>query len=262
MDITLFEDSFCISELWFEAYAELLFEAYAFLYRWLQDQNDLVLLLLLMVVVLVGGLLNSIVSQELRMRALTRSAKALDLSFKTCESSKSDAFLNQFRRFLSSSNCRNVMEGRLDEIDILIGDSYFKKGSSNNDGGNNTGKVYFSFIAFASDQLKVPEFSMSPETWFCRLLEGISTHLTGEGDIDFPDHPKFSENYRLSGPDEASIRKFFNSRLLEHFEAHTEWNVHAINGGIIFYRSSGRVHPKNLQKFLDEGLFMLQAIMP
>ena len=245
MDITHFKDPASI--------LRLMSEAYGFLYQWFQYLLDVGGFPLLMVVVLVGALLISIASQMLRMRSLSGPAHALGLSFKSAESSNSEAFLQRFRRF-RSNNTRHVMEGRFDETDIMIGDCH--------DGRDRKYRVYFSFVAFASDQLQIPAFSMAPEGLCDKVLEGVFAHLTGEGDIDFPDHPQFSNHYRLSGPDETSIRQFFDSRLLEYFEAHTGWNVHAIKGGIIFHRSSGLVHPKNLQKFLDEGLFMLQAIMP
>lgn len=243
MDATLFKRITTLID-WLNA------EVYEFLYPWIQYLMDVGGFPLVLGVVLIGGLVISIGSQTLRMMILSRPAKALGLSFKSAESSNTE-FLHRFRRF-HSKNVRNVMEGRFDETDVMIGDCH---------DGRDRHRAYFSFVAFGSDQLRIPEFSMLPEGLFDKALEGVFTHLTGEGDIDFHDHPQFSKQYRLTGPDETAIRQFFDSRLLNYFEAHAGWNVHAINGGIIFHRSSGRVHPKNLKKFLDEGLFMLQAFM-
>ena len=49
------------------------------------------------------------------------------------------------------------MEGRFDETDVMIGDCH---------DGRDRHRAYFSFVAFGSDQLQIPEFSISSEGLF------------------------------------------------------------------------------------------------
>lgn len=67
---------------------------------------------------------------------------------------------------------------------------------------------------------RVPVFSFDREM----LLEKLS-HLAGFRDIDFPEHPNFSDDFYVRGDDPEKIRAFFTSEIISFFSAYGFYHI-------------------------------------
>jgi hypothetical protein len=91
----------------------------------------------------------------------------------------------------------------------------------------------------------LPRFALAPEGWFSRL-----GGLFGMQDIDFDESPEFSREYRLTGPDEESVRKLFSPEIRQYFAATPRQHV-AGGGPFLFWWQETRLPPTD---HLDEWL--------
>lgn len=106
-------------------------------------------------------------------------------------------------------------------------------------------------IAFRFPGRNFPRFWAHPETWADRIGARL-----GAQDIDFEDHPKFSEAYALRGEDEGAVRPLFGTGILDAlgdrpdcaFEGYGEW--------ILFYRPSRVVPVGALGAFVSDAEFI------
>lgn len=83
-------------------------------------------------------------------------------------------------------------------------------------------------------EAELPHFSLDPEKLRHKLLD-----LKKGKDIDFPDAPRFSGRYRLSGPDEAAIRDLFSPQLLDMLARHPGRRARCYGDRLVWYRPSG-----------------------
>jgi uncharacterized membrane protein YhaH (DUF805 family) len=98
---------------------------------------------------------------------------------------------------------------------------------------------------FKSDEFKLPKFDLCPEHFLYKMAS-----VFGGQDIDFPEHPNFSQLYRLKSEDEWAARKLFNQEVLRTFERHPDLYVEGSSQWLIVYRSGKRVRPSELSQFL------------
>jgi len=66
----------------------------------------------------------------------------------------------------------------------------------------------------------VPVFSFDREM----LLEKLS-HLAGFNDIDFPEHPEFSNDFYVRGNNPEKVRAFFTPELISFFSAYGFYHI-------------------------------------
>ena len=66
----------------------------------------------------------------------------------------------------------------------------------------------------------VPVFSFDREM----LLEKLS-HLAGFHDIDFPEHPEFSNDFYVRGNNPEKVREFFTAELISFFSAYGFYHI-------------------------------------
>ena len=136
------------------------------------------------------------------------------------------------------------MRGQSDDIAVTIMDHRYSSGSGK------TRKVSEqTVIVFQSDLLSLPSFTLRPED----LAHKISTAVLGYQDIDFDDHPAFSEQYHLHGNDEGSIRQLFNDNVLGYFEQHGRIVVDGTGDSLMFCRLRKTVAVKDLKSLLEQG---------
>ena len=96
-----------------------------------------------------------------------------------------------------------------------------------------------------SKQLGLPEFFMEPETLFRKL----KIYLKLNKDINFPEYPKFSSQYYLTGEDEDYIRATFQDPVLKLFSAERDWTLEGVNYYMVLYRRN-QLLPPNAASFL------------
>ena len=80
----------------------------------------------------------------------------------------------------------------------------------------------------------------------------------GFQDIDFDEHPAFSEMFVVQGKDEAAIRRFFDSEIVDMLEQRKAVAVDA-TAGLFIYGNVSRKKPDEISDLMEEGYALYQA---
>jgi len=101
----------------------------------------------------------------------------------------------------------------------------------------------------------VPVFSFDREM----LLEKLS-HLAGFHDIDFPEHPDFSDDFYVRGNDPKKVRAFFTPELISFFSAYGFYHI-MCNGSELMVRQFLRpASPAEASAMIAFGLALKEKI--
>lgn len=205
----------------------------------------------LSIALLIGTvLLLGVRSRKKRTAALQLIAQTLGLPFQPAGDPSLVDELSVFQLFSRGRSKRitNLIRAETEDIRAALFDYQYTIGS-----GKSTQTLHQTVVSLQALDLKLPEFSMRPET----LLHKIGGWF-GYADIDFADHPIFSRAFLLRGPNEQNIRRLFVPGLLEFFEARKGLYVEARGTRFISYRARKRVTPAEVQAEMDNGLKLLQ----
>lgn len=137
----------------------------------------------------------------------------------------------------------NLLAGETEEVRISIFDYCYTTGS-----GKQTHTTKLTIAALESPQLKIPAFTLRPESLFDKI-----GGLFGLQDIDFAEHPEFSSSFVLKGAEEELIRKLFTRHLLDFFANRKGCCVEAFSGMVVFYRPGPRRKPEEFSNLLEEA---------
>lgn len=146
---------------------------------------------------------------------------------------------------------KNLLQGETDFARIQIFDYRYTVGS-----GKNKSSYHQTVVCMTSDSIQCPSFTLSPEGFFNRIGQ-----LFGMKDIDFDEHPEFSNMFQLNGDDEQAIRNFFDRPLLDFFCKRSGQYVESAPGQLIFYRSRATVKPEKWKELMGQGFEVYQAIL-
>ena len=83
----------------------------------------------------------------------------------------------------------------------------------------------------------------------------------GYQDINFGDHPVFSESYLLRGHQETQVRDLFTEKVLNYYSRHDDLCTEGDGQRLVFYRRHQKVEPGWLEAFLEQGLDVLDLFM-
>ena len=142
----------------------------------------------------------------------------------------------------------NVMFAETDTTSLAIFEYQYTVG-----GGKNSQTHRFTMAAMETPTLRLPQFTTRPEGF----LDGIGS-VIGLQDIDFDEHPEFSDAFVLKGENETAIRNFFDTRILDLFANHKGVHVDA-HGSMLTYRTKGRQNPESIPTFMAEAYEFLNA---
>jgi hypothetical protein len=187
-----------------------------------------------------------------RRDAMRVSAERMNLSFSENDDQSLRQRLSRFHLFSQgrSRRIRNVMRGRVADLDIAIFDYRYRTG-----GGNSSRTWRQTVLHFDVQRMKLPPFSLRPEHFFHRLGQ-----VFGYQDVDFDTHPTFSSKYLLRGAHEDEIRSVFSDQLLTHLETQTGLSTEAAGGDLIYYRANRRVDPERIGEFIKDGVQILAML--
>jgi hypothetical protein len=101
-------------------------------------------------------------------------------------------------------------------------------------------------VLFQFDEFEFPSFSLQPEGWMGRMLDG----LMGGQDIDFEDSPLFSKKYLLTGRHKSNVRKLFSKSVRIHFEKQLGLRIVAQSKQLLLYRPGKLCSPAELESFV------------
>ena len=91
--------------------------------------------------------------------------------------------------------------------------------------------THVTVVHLSETEFQIPDFALEPEGLWSKFSE-----LVGGKDIDFPDHPAFSQKYYLRGENEEAIRQFFTEPLLNFLENREEMHVECHKNKLLFYK--------------------------
>ena len=113
--------------------------------------------------------------------------------------------------------------------------------------GKNSSTHNFTLALIDCGGCPVPEFELKPESFIYKIGEAL-----GFKDIDLPAFPLFSDKYRLTGPDEASIHLFFTPRRAAWFERHQGLRVMGAPGHIILSANDRYLPVNSWPTFIED----------
>jgi hypothetical protein len=180
--------------------------------------------------------------EQKRTAAMRQAAQAMGFTF----TDRDDAVLARpFPAFDRGSGrqARNVMTGRSGGRPAALFDhQYTIRSGKNNTTHRQTVVVFDGFAG-------LPDFSLGPEHFFHKIATAL-----GYQDIDFDEHPEFSQHYLLRGADEAAIRAVFNTDVLAFLSQERGWTVQSVGGAVAVLRANRRCDPGQAPAFLADSL--------
>lgn len=113
-------------------------------------------------------------------------------------------------------------------------------------------------MSVESTSLVHPVFNLRPEEFWSKVEAAF-----GGQDIDFVEHPDFSNKYVLKGESEEEIRIYMDTMLLDFFAAQNKICCEAREGAILYYHSYKRVGPdaEKLQQFMEESMGVFEELI-
>lgn len=143
----------------------------------------------------------------------------------------------------------NLMEKKdafMDEQVYIFDYAYTRGKKKKNDRHRYMQTVFF----MQSKHLGLPEFLMKPETFFHK----VGNYLGMSHDIDFVEHPEFSEQYLLQSSDEDRLRGLMNDEILHFFKVEKDWSLEGIGYFMIFYKHNTLLSPATIEYFHKKGM--------
>ena len=191
-----------------------------------------------------------IVFEKKRTEKISGVAEELGLQFSAEENGPLLGKLQVFQMFNKgrARKMKNVMTAETDAASLAIFEYQYTTGS-----GKNSKTHRFTVAAMETPALQLPQFTTRPEGFLDRIGSAM-----GFQDIDFDEHPEFSDAFVLKGEDETAIRAFFDQRMLDLFANNKGVYVDA-DGSMLTYRKPGRQKPEAIPDFMAEAYEFLNA---
>lgn len=204
---------------------------------------------------LIGGIFYwSHVQTKKRTEALRQIAASLDLKFDS-EKYKPEALgLGRIESFTKGHSRKvfNLMRGTFADAECLVFDYRYTTG-----GGKNSSTYEQTVVAFQIKGAQLPQFTCKPEHFFHKFADMFVFE-----DINFEQHPRFSDSYRLNGKDEAAVRSIFNDsviQLLEQERGHP-WSVDGGGDWLAIHKANRKVEPQACGQFLLDCTTLLNEM--
>lgn len=183
--------------------------------------------------------------EKRRRAALQVAADEMGFTFTEKDETKLGSMPRSFELFDRgrARKFRNILTGRIADINVVIFDYQYKVGS-----GKNSSTYRMTVAAFHVASLNVPQFEIRPENVFHK----IGTKF-GKQDINFAEHPEFSKKFLLRGEDEEAVRALFTPDTIETFMKDHKRCAETRDTWFLTYRQGKRVKPDDMHAFLEEG---------
>lgn len=158
-------------------------------------------------------------------------------------------FLKEFDLYINSAwagsnaltgSSNNVLMGVMNGRNVLVSDQIYSTGS-----GKHRTTHEKTLAAIELREANLPFMCLYPEGFFDKVFDGFTKY-----DIDFPNHPDFSQKYVLYGKNEMQIRTFFDDRILAFYEQQPEFNT-VCGGKYLVIWSGGLLNPAEIMAQLN-----------
>jgi len=219
------------------------------------SRNQIVITVIGLGVILVIAIIVAAVRRERKRKAAIRAAASdLGLEFREKAPEILDTLSRRFGMFKRGHSRRvhNVLEGQIEDIGVAIFDYRYTTGGGEHQSTSHQTVVLLR-LAPGND---LPALQISPENVFHKLASGF-----GFSDIDFDEHPEFSDKYLVKGKDEDRIRALLTPRMMEALCAHPKRpSIQAEGELFVYWRSGKRVKPEQLDDLLRDAFEGCPAI--
>lgn len=184
--------------------------------------------------------------QRLRREAIEKFAAESGLVFSSEDTEQFRTRLLEFQFFKEGRAHRvyNLLRAEAEGVRLSVFDYQYTTGS-----GKHQHTHRQSVLVVESDSLHLPPLTIRPES----LLDAIA-NVFGFRDIDFADHPEFSQRFVLKSPNEELTRKLFDAEIFQFFVARRDVSLEANRNRMVYLRRGKSVQPKDLKAFLADGL--------
>ncbi len=194
---------------------------------------------------IVSGIVWSIVAEQKRKQAMEQAATQLGLAFSEKLSDEDQGLFQNFAiaQLGHSRSATNAITADSGELRMVIFDYVYTSGS-----GKNKSTHRQNIVMCSSPMLKLPQFSIAPESFFHRIADFL-----GYKDIDFDEDEPFSRQFLLKGPDEAAVRELFNAQRRAAFMKFTDVTIEGSGHTFIFYQPRKRRDVEHLRELMESG---------
>ena len=151
-----------------------------------------------------------------RSRLIEAAANELDLIIEPDGAAELTSALSSFPLFQLGINreITNLIVAETTEVTLSIFDYKYEIRTKP---ANPNRHFWQTVVAIRSPELQAPAFHLYPEGVFSKIGSAL-----GGQDIDFDDHPEFSNAFVLKSEAEDETREFFDQPLLDFFAQHSD----------------------------------------
>lgn len=144
----------------------------------------------------------------------------------------------------------NVIHGTIGRTQVAVFDFEYSYGKA---------RPRQTVVRLAWRGAKIPEFSISPVTWFSKDLFEL---VYGQQGIQFDSDPTFTNNYTLRGLTASAVRRLFTGVVRKFYEQHPGLTTDVSSNRLFYFRAGVRVAPSDIQTFLSEAFQLLTLLQP
>lgn len=118
-----------------------------------------------------------------------------------------------------------------------------------------TAKIYRQTVFFMdSKKLELPEFLMKPE----HFLHKIGKYFNLVKDIEFTNHPEFSNKYLIQSEYPDMLKEQTKEGLINMLSIENKWTLEGINYHLIFYEAGRLISIDQIKNFHNKGLAIFE----
>lgn len=174
-------------------------------------------------------------------------AKELSMTYSATDEFGLFRLLKDFKLFRKGHGKRitNILKEKSEfhETNISIFDYEYTQGHGKH------AKTYQQTVFFIqSKSLDLPKFYLQPEWFFHRIA-----NYFGINDIDFEEHPEFSDQYLLKSKEESRMRQKMTDEVIHFFTIEKDWYLEGVNYYLIVYMDTVLVPSKNISFLYEKG---------
>lgn len=189
-----------------------------------------------------------------RAEAMKRASESLGYTYEATGHPEWLESANRLPLFSAghSKKISNLILGTFNRLPFTLADYQYVIS-----GGKESSTRKQTVMVIELEKLDLPSFNLHPRNLFHKIAR-----IFGKKDINFETYRQFSKLYRLTGDDEAAIRRIFSDSVISNFENNPGFNVEANGHKIMFYRSAKLVQPAQIQDFLQRGYDIFNNLAP
>lgn len=155
------------------------------------------------------------------------------------------------RRWFHSGQIANVMSGRVGETEVYLFDYIYYVSS------NNSRRRIVQTVFFANDKnWFLPNFKLEPETWYHKVMDRLGM----SADINFEEHPEFSDSFRLKGELADLIRDKFSTSVRDFLTDRPPSHLEGNNYYFIAYKPRKKLNADEAEIFFENCSHLVELL--